>query len=413
MKYILRFSVSILSIVCSIDSSIAQWVHTNGPRVTVQSFAVISKNLFAGTSSGVFLTTDYGTTWTQVNAGLADTGVSALAAIGTNLFASTASGVFLSTNNGTSWNQVNNGLTDTAINRLAVVGTNLFGATNGGGIFVTTNNGTSWTTADGSVFQNAFISLLAGTGTSLFASSTSNSIIYRSTDNGTSWAPADSGIATANAIIQSGSNFIAGGVSGLYVSTDNLVSWNPVAFTVLGSNVQIAGFATQGATVFGVAYNAVVEGSGNGTSWSNITSSLSPNDPYTAIAVIDTNLFIGTNNNSAFTKDATVWRLSTNNIPTGVRTAENNTPVNFNLDQNFPNPFNPTTVISYSIPAGGQTVLTVYDMLGRDVRRLVDEHQNAGNYSVTFDGSRLTSGVYFYRLQSGSFSRTRKLMLMK
>ena len=413
MKSLLRFSILILAVFCSVDSSVAQWVQTSGPKVTVQSFAVISKNLFAGTSRGVYLTTNNGTSWTQVNTGLADTSVGALAAIGTNLFASTASGVFLTTNNGTSWKQMNNGLTDTTINKLAVVGTNLFGATNGGGIFVSTNNGTSWTTADGSVFQNAFIALLAGTNTALFASTTSNNIIYRSTDNGTTWALADSGLLTANTIVQSGSNLIAGGVSGVYLSTNNAVSWTPVSLSVFGENVEISGFANQGTNVFGVAYNAVVEGASNGTNWSNITSNLSLNDSYTAIAVIDTNLFIGTNNNSDFIKGATVWTLSLNHIPTGVSKEEEHAPVNFNLAQNYPNPFNPTTTIQFSTSELSIVNLKVFDVLGREVAALVDGRMEAGVHQVAFDASRLASGIYFYHLQAGSFSQTKKLMLLK
>ncbi len=391
----------------------AQWVRTNGPKVTVQAFGVVSKNLFAGTNNGVFLTTNYGTSWTQVNSGLADTGVAALAAIGTNLFAGTASGVFLTTNNGTSWRQVNNGLTDTTINKLTVVGTNLFAAANGGGIFVSTNNGTSWTTADGSIFQNAYVALLSGAGSSLFASSVSNNIIYRSTDNGTSWALADSGLFGANAIVQCGSNFIAGGVPGLFVSTNNAVSWNQDTLYVFGNFPQISGFATRGSIVYGVAYNAVVAGANNGTSWSDITSSLSLNDPYTAIAIIDTNLFIGTNNNSDFTKVATVWRLSLNTLATGVNRAENGAPTTFSLDQNYPNPFNPTTTISYRLPSAGRVTLKVYDALGRQVATLVDGVEHAGGHAVTFDASRLSSGIYFYRIQAGSSSQTRKLMLVK
>jgi photosystem II stability/assembly factor-like uncharacterized protein len=413
VKNILRFSVSILALVSIIDSSFAQWIHTSGPKVTVQAFAVVSKNLFAGTANGVYLTTNYGTSWSQVNTGLADTGVSALAAIGTNLFASTSSGVFLSTNNGTSWKQMNNGLTDTTINKLAVVGTNLFGATNGGGIFVSTNNGTSWTSASGSVFQNAFVALLAGTGTALFASSVSNNIIYRSTDNGTTWAKADSGLSTANTLVQSGSNLVAGGISGIFLSTNNAVSWNQVSFTVLGSNPEITGFATQGTTVFGVAYNAVVKGASNGTNWSNITLDLSLNDSYTTVAVIDTNLFIGTNNNSAFTKDATVWRLSTNQIPTGVQELSSKVPASFSLEQNYPNPFNPMTTIQFSISELSIVYLKVFDLLGREVATLVNGRMEAGVHQVSFDASRLASGIYFYKLETGNFSQTKKLTLLK
>jgi hypothetical protein len=95
-------------------------------------------------------------------------------------------------------------------------------------------------------------------------------------------------------------------------------------------------------------------------------------------------------------------------------------PTLFALKQNYPNPFNPTTTIKYSIPAslnsskGGANVkLSVYDVLGRAVVRLVDEEKLPGNYEVKFDGSNIPSGVYFYRIQAGSFSQTKKLILIK
>jgi len=87
MKHFVRVFLLTAAILYSNNSSFAQWVQTNGPKVTVQTLAIVGKNLFAGTNNGVFVTTNSGTTWTQVNTGLADTGVSALASIGTNLFA--------------------------------------------------------------------------------------------------------------------------------------------------------------------------------------------------------------------------------------------------------------------------------------------------------------------------------------
>ena len=95
-------------------------------------------------------------------------------------------------------------------------------------------------------------------------------------------------------------------------------------------------------------------------------------------------------------------------------------PSQFSLSQNYPNPFNPETTIEYTIPANvkGETAkvtLKVYDLLGREVATLVDEFKNAGTYSSTFNTLRssITSGVYFYRLQAGSYSQTKKLILMK
>ncbi len=88
-------------------------------------------------------------------------------------------------------------------------------------------------------------------------------------------------------------------------------------------------------------------------------------------------------------------------------------PGSFLLEQNYPNPFNPSTVIGYQLSAVSHVTLKVYDVLGREVATLVDEVQKMGSYEVEFDGSRLPSGVYFYRLQAGTYSRTKKLVLLK
>ncbi len=88
-------------------------------------------------------------------------------------------------------------------------------------------------------------------------------------------------------------------------------------------------------------------------------------------------------------------------------------PKAYGLMQNFPNPFNPTTTIYYSIPKSGLVVLKVYNILGKEVATLVNRDQSAGNYSIQFDASKLESGIYFYRIQSGSFVAAKKLILMK
>jgi len=93
----------------------------------------------------------------------------------------------------------------------------------------------------------------------------------------------------------------------------------------------------------------------------------------------------------------------------------------YTLSQNFPNPFNPTTTIKYSIappnlPEGEvlqHVTLKVYDVLGREVATLVNEEKLPGNYEIKFDGNNLSSGVYFYRLQAGSFSDSKKFILLK
>jgi hypothetical protein len=89
-----------------------------------------------------------------------------------------------------------------------------------------------------------------------------------------------------------------------------------------------------------------------------------------------------------------------------------NVPGSYALEQNFPNPFNPSTSITYAIGAAGFVTLKVYDILGREVSTLVSERQSAGSHGARFDGTHLASGVYFYRLQSGAFTDTKKLLLI-
>ena len=88
-------------------------------------------------------------------------------------------------------------------------------------------------------------------------------------------------------------------------------------------------------------------------------------------------------------------------------------PKNFELSQSYPNPFNPTTTIRYSLPASSSVTLKVFNILGQEVMRLVDGEQRAGAYAVVFDASRLSSGVYFYQLQTDAYSNVKKMMLLK
>ena len=87
--------------------------------------------------------------------------------------------------------------------------------------------------------------------------------------------------------------------------------------------------------------------------------------------------------------------------------------LDFELNQNFPNPFNPSTKISWQSPVSGPQTLKVYDILGNDVATLVNEEKPAGVYEVEFNAEDLSSGIYFYRLQVGSFVETRKMVLLR
>ncbi|MBK9097160.1 MAG: T9SS type A sorting domain-containing protein [bacterium] len=88
-------------------------------------------------------------------------------------------------------------------------------------------------------------------------------------------------------------------------------------------------------------------------------------------------------------------------------------PVKFALEQNYPNPFNPITKIKYAIPQNSLVILTVYDILGSEVAKLVNEEKPSGSYEVEFDASIYSSGIYVYRLRAGNFAETKKMILLK
>ena len=102
-----------------------------------------------------------------------------------------------------------------------------------------------------------------------------------------------------------------------------------------------------------------------------------------------------------------------NRIPTNISSAETGVPGQFRLYQNYPNPFNPNTVIRYSLIENRFVILKVYDVIGKEVMTLVNEKLNPGNYKIEFDGSNLTSGVYFYKLTAGEFTETKRMMIFK
>jgi hypothetical protein len=100
-------------------------------------------------------------------------------------------------------------------------------------------------------------------------------------------------------------------------------------------------------------------------------------------------------------------------IPVGIGNNNNSTPKVYSLNQNFPNPFNPSTQISFGLPKAGNVKLVVFDILGREVKTLVNDFQTAGTHSITFDASSLSSGVYFYTITASDFTATKKMLLVK
>jgi hypothetical protein len=104
--------------------------------------------------------------------------------------------------------------------------------------------------------------------------------------------------------------------------------------------------------------------------------------------------------------------IYTNSAVTSVED-ESSQPTEYVLSQNYPNPFNPRTVISFSIPQAGQVRLSLFDALGNEVKVIAAQEYSAGSHSINFNATGLSSGVYFYRIEAGSFVQSKKMILMK
>jgi hypothetical protein len=111
--------------------------------------------------------------------------------------------------------------------------------------------------------------------------------------------------------------------------------------------------------------------------------------------------------------NASLWLAKVGESVTAISPTAAAVPTHFALEQNYPNPFNPTTTITYWVPSSNAVSLNVYDVLGREVAVVVNERKAAGRYAASFDASKLTSGIYFYRLTTGGYTQTKKMVLVK
>jgi hypothetical protein len=145
----------------------------------------------------------------------------------------------------------------------------------------------------------------------------------------------------------------------------------------------------------------------------NYNGTANGNDGFESLTVSPDGKFCATGAAITSTNgDALIVKINTSTM-TGITGAENEIPSDYSLSQNYPNPFNPSTKISFSIPKASFVKMAVYDITGREVETLVNEQLNAGTFEVDFNASKLTSGVYFYRISAEDFVETRKMILTK
>ena len=202
-----------------------------------------------------------------------------------------------------------------------------------------------------------------------------------------------------------------------YTNNNTLTDWVTSGWTNLYSgNYQINGtgnkgiYFNSGIIIYNGYSNILFEICFDNTISSTNTIVKSTNAP-------GKTLVYSANNSSGCTLTGSIPQASRPNICFGhadnIKLKNKNIPLEHSLSQNYPNPFNPITRIDFDISKKGFVSLKVYDILGREVQTLVNEEKVAGSYSVDFNGSDLTSGVYFYKLTSGEFSETKRMVLIK
>lgn len=306
-----RIVFTLLLLIVSFTSSIlaqplpGQWTATTlSTDAKVQALAVNGTTLLAGTSSGVWSTTDNGTTWTQVNTGLTTLDVRALAVGGTTIYAGTnGGGVFRSTD-GTNWTALNTGLGHGTVYSLATNGTDVYAGTYGGGVYRL--SGTTWTEVNTGLSTSAQVYSLLINGNDVYAggllSFTDFHRIYRSTDKGANWKATggtDSSLSSnpsypVYGMAVNGSTFLAATRDGMYRSTDNGTNWSlleklPLRVLSVLAMPEAATFYAAGLTPDGAQYGVSVS-TDNGTTWRASSFGLPGAN---SLAAIGSNLFAG------------------------------------------------------------------------------------------------------------------------
>jgi len=375
------------------------------------SFVIDSKGyIFAGANDGVYLSTDEGGNWIRRNNGLpSSAGVSALAinSQGSIFLLMKPWGIYRSSDNGNNWTSTNNGLSNTAATTLAVnsLGDVLAGTSNG--VYCSTDNGNSWVPLG--LTTSYIFSIVINSRGDIFAGTTEG--VYYSSDNGSNWHQINGGL-TNKQIISLGvdsNGYIFAGTNGSGIFRSVNSTTVPVELTsfsvrvdknkinlswTTATELNNSGFEIQRKlSEYDFSTVAFVNGNGTSTKTNNYSWSekLLPGIYSYRLKQIDYN------GKYEYSKEVEITV----------------TPNIFSLEQNFPNPFNPNTVISYSLPSASNVKLVVYNTLGQNVKVLENGYKNAGGYSVHFDASDLPSGIYFYRLEAGQFTQVKKMMLLK
>lgn len=414
---------TLLLIISLIYQSNSQWVEqTSGVTTQLTSVSAIDGNnaWVCGYSGVVRRTTNGGLNWINATAspipstlnlhciyGL-DANTALVCGSGTEAF------VFRTSNGGVNWTQV---FTEAGgfINTL-LMGNPMLGFMSGdpvGGrwsLWGTINGGLTW---DSTSFYIPQAGTEAGWNNSMFFDpvgatvwfGTNNTRIYK-TNNLQNWiAQPTTGQLNSYAVwFNNSTNGMIGG-TGVLITTNSGTNWVAPG-TALPGTANISGITGVSNSWWVVRQSLIIYYSpNNGSTWSTDYTAPAGNFRHIAKSRTGSNIVLwGVRANGGICR---------NEIPVGVAPVSNEIPVLYNLLQNYPNPFNPSTNIRFDLPKSNNVKLVVYDAIGREISVLIDSRYEAGSYELDFDGSRLTSGVYFYKLTAGEFTQTKKMILSK
>ena len=247
----------------------------------------------------------------------------------------------------------------------------------------------------------------------------SYSKLLKTTNGGTNWntQPFISGSMYSFNFLNSNTGWVVGSGGSILKTTNGCINWVAQNSGVNNYLQSIEFINENTGWISGV--NVVLKTTNSGLSW--VSQLDLPHTMFTSVSCNDSNniwasgYYIDTSLGGIIYKSVNGganWMnvydntVSVNNIAGSI-------PVGFSISQNFPNPFNPVTRISFSIPTSENSVLKIYDALGKELQVLVNERLNVGSYEVDFDGSNFASGVYFYKLEAGDFVETKRMILLK
>ena len=431
MKTKIQFILLLVTVFIKPINLISQWSQAGSfPGQLVFCITDAGGNLAAGTSISILTSGDIyvspagGNNWGLVSSGLGLSGIFDLAYKDNIIFAGTyEDGLLKSTNSGMNWTAVNvNGNIHTGIFKLGVSGQNLFAYANtGAAYYVSSNNGDSWVTASG--YTGGVTNQLYDNGTLFYAASYKG--IYTSSNNGFNWvqktntglpANPDGTKRTMCAVTSAGKLFTATNnpVNSVYISSDNGDTWqgtgiNFPANTYVKSMVSLPGKLFIGVYGSAIPNGSVMMTTDEGASWINVSGGIPAGLSINDMIISSGSIFVCTNFQG-------IWKAQLDQLTSIENIHGGIVPAGFELKQNYPNPFNPETKITFSIPQsmrGNEALFRIYEASGSEIKRYTYKNISPGTFEINFRNENLNSGVYFYSITSGSYSLSKKMILLK